>query len=101
GGRDYTRFNWSPSDYDQRHILTVNFIWDVPIFRHGNGMMHKALEGWQLSGTSSFATGKPKDITVSYSSTSVSVSNGQSCPAGSFAGTPGATTTSCTPITDF
>src|SRR6185369_14914252 len=80
---------------------TVNYIWDIPIFKRGNGWMHKAFGGWQLSGTSSFATGKPKDISVSYSSTSVSVSNGQPCPVGSFAGTAGATTTSCTPITDF
>jgi len=100
-GRDYNSFNWAPSDYDQRHIFTVNYIWDVPIFRRGHGLLYKALGGWQLSGTTSFATGKPKDVSVSYSSTAVSVSNGQACPVGSFAGTAGATTTSCTPITDF
>ena len=66
-------------------------------------MVRAILGGWQISGTTSFATGKPKDITVSYSSTAVSVTNGQPCPAGSIAGTPNGTTglTACTPITDF
>lgn len=104
GGRDYRQFNFGPSDFDQRHVLTINYIWDIPLFKNSqNGFIKTVLGGWQLSGTTSFATGKPKDITVSYSSTSVNVTNGQTCPSGSIAGTPNTTTglTACTPITDF
>jgi len=104
GGRDYLRFNHAPSDYDQRHVFTVNYIWDVPFLKRAdNRFVRAVLGGWRISGTTSFATGKPKDITVTYSSTSVSVTNGQPCPVGSFAGTPNGSTglTACTPITDF
>jgi hypothetical protein len=104
GGRDYRQFNFGPSDFDQRHIFTVNYIWDIPFFnKTGNGFLKAILGGWQISGTTSFATGKPKDISVSYSSTSVNITNGQTCPVGSIAGTPNTTTglTACTPITDF
>lgn len=107
GGRDYNLFNHAASDFDQRHVFTVNYIWDVPFLKNsGKRFVRAALGGWQLSGTTSFATGKPKDITIdsnTYSSTTVSITNGQPCPVGSFAGTPNATTglTTCTPITDF
>jgi hypothetical protein len=107
GGRDYMKFNFAPSDFDQRHVFTVNYIWDIPFFNKvGNGFVRAVLGGWQLSGTTSFATGKPNDITIdgnTYSSTSVSISNGQTCPVGSIAGVPNTTTgvTTCTPIVDF
>jgi len=102
GGRNYLRFNHAPSDFDQRQVFAVNYIWDVPFFnKGGSGFMRALLGGWIISGTTSFATGKPKDISISYSSTAVNVSNDQPCPVGSIAGTRGATTTPCTPITDF
>ncbi len=99
GGRDYLRYNFAPSDFDQRHVFTVNYIWDIPFFKKaGNGFAKAVLGGWQLSGTTSFATGKPKDVTVTYSSTSVTITSGQSCPAGSLINAAG---TQCSPITDF
>lgn len=99
-GRDYEKFNYAASDYDQRHILTVNYIYDVPFFsKSSNWFARTLLGGWQISGSSSFATGKPNDISLSLSG-SASVTNGQPCPEGSSAGTPDATTglTTCTPI---
>lgn len=113
-GRDYLHYNFGPSDFDQRHVFTVNYIWDVPFFKKaGNGFVKAVLGGWQISGTSSFATGKPKDISVDYSSTTINVSNGQTCPVGSFLGAeitagsdpnnpnPNRGLFPCVPITDF
>jgi hypothetical protein len=78
----------------------VNYIWDIPLFnKGGNGFMRALLGGWILSGTTSFATGKPKDVAVSYSSGSVAISSGQTCPAGSFLSPYAANT--CVAITDF
>jgi len=100
GGRDYRKFNFAPSDFDQRHVFAVNYIWDIPFFnKGGNGFVRALLGGWILSGTTTFATGKPKDISVSYSSGTVTISAGQTCPAGSFF--PTGSTTSCVAITDF
>jgi len=28
--RPYRRFNYGPSDQDQTHIFTANYIWDIP-----------------------------------------------------------------------
>src|SRR5215831_1323607 len=62
-GRPYKQFNYGPADFDQAHIFTVNYIWDIPaLSQHfGNNHFIKAVfDGWQISGTTSFATGKPK-----------------------------------------
>jgi hypothetical protein len=103
-GRPFKAFNYAPSDFDQTHILTVNYIYDVPaISRHlgNNGFAKAILDDWQISGTTSYASGKPKNLTVTYSSTAATISLGQPCPVGSSVTATTATTQVCTPITDF
>jgi hypothetical protein len=86
-GRPYKEFNYGVADFDQTHIFTINYIWDVPIFRHSrNGFVRSVLGGWQISGTTSYASGKPITPTATYSGTAVNISPGQQCPAGTTAG---------------
>ncbi|PYS51671.1 MAG: hypothetical protein DMF68_03570 [Acidobacteria bacterium] len=61
-GRPYKAFNYGPADFDQTHILTVNYIYDIPNpgRRWDNRFARGIFNGWQISGTTSFATGKPK-----------------------------------------
>lgn len=103
-GRPYKAFNYAPSDFDQTHIFTINYIYDVPsISRRMNNNKFAAaiLDNWQISGTTSYASGKPKNLTVTYSSTAATISLGQPCPVGSSVTSTTATTQVCTPITDF
>ena len=103
-GRPYKAFNYAPSDFDQTHIFTVNYIYDVPpVSRHfgNNGFVSAVLDNWQISGTTSYASGKPKNISVTYSSTAAVISLGQQCPANSTVTSTTATTQTCTPITDW
>ena len=60
--RPYKAFNYGPADFDQTHIFTINYIWDVPgLGRRFNYRPVKAVfDGWQLSGTSSAVSGAPK-----------------------------------------
>jgi hypothetical protein len=58
-------------------------------------------DNWQVSGTTSFASGKPKTLTATYSSTAATISLGQPCPVGSSISATTATTQVCTPLTDF
>src|SRR4030095_15702495 len=84
-GRPYKAFNYGPADFDQTHILTVNYIYDLPkLGRHWNNGFAKALlNNWQISGTTSYATGKPKTfgtgtgLNWSFSGGSYTISNGQ------------------------
>jgi hypothetical protein len=71
-GRPYKAFNYGPADFDQTHIFTVNYIWDVPTLSRlwDNRVMRSLFDGWQLSGTTSYASGKPKTgLSVSYAGT--------------------------------
>ena len=99
-GRPYKAFNYAPSDFDQTHILTVNYIYDVPsLSRHfnNNKLAKLFFDNYQISGTTSYVSGKPKNITVSYSNGTATITAGQTCPPGTFQ----TSSTVCTMIQDF
>lgn len=50
---------WGPSEYDARHMLIVNYIYDLPFFKANKQMAGKLLGGWELAGTAQFQTGAP------------------------------------------
>jgi hypothetical protein len=98
--RPYKAFNYATSDFDQTHILTVGYIYDVPrLSRHwNNGLVRTVFDNWQISGTSSYATGRPKNnISATYTSGTATITAGQTCPPGSIQ----TSATVCTMITDF
>jgi hypothetical protein len=49
------------SNFDQRHILNLGYVYDVPFFTQ-KGIAHTLLGGWQLSGLVTFQTGTPFSI---------------------------------------
>ncbi|HET6862180.1 MAG TPA: carboxypeptidase regulatory-like domain-containing protein, partial [Pyrinomonadaceae bacterium] len=108
-GRPFKDFNYGPSDFDQTHILTVNYIYDVPSLSHkfDNGFVRALFDNWQISGTTSYASGKPKNLAVIsstgivYSSTAATISKLSPCPLGSNETSVAGETHVCTPITDF
>jgi predicted heme/steroid binding protein len=53
---------WGPSEFDARHIVTINYLYDLPFLRHRQGLVGKALGGWQISGITQFQTGLPCGI---------------------------------------
>ncbi|KAA6458654.1 hypothetical protein DYQ86_19050 [Acidobacteria bacterium AB60] len=60
---DPTEF-YGPSDYDTRHMLVVNYVWDIRFADHASNWAERNVFGrWQLSGTSQFQSGYP--LTVS------------------------------------
>lgn len=54
------------SDYDVRHVATINYIWEMP-FGRGKGVLNhgfvgRVFEGWQLAGITTVETGHPFEI---------------------------------------
>jgi outer membrane receptor protein involved in Fe transport len=45
------------SVFDIRHRLSVNYVWDLPLFRTRRGFLHTMLADWQLSGIWAYQTG--------------------------------------------
>ena len=67
------------SDYDLRHRLIVNYVFELPFgpghARLDHGVAARVLGGWQLAGLSSFQSGTPFDIYSSIDSQYTGLSN--------------------------
>jgi Carboxypeptidase regulatory-like domain/TonB-dependent Receptor Plug Domain len=61
----YTNNLWGPSEYDTKHILLVNYLYDLPFFKSQSTLTGKLLGGWELSGSSQFQTGQPCGVGAS------------------------------------
>jgi hypothetical protein len=56
------RSNYGPCIADRRHIVTGNFVWDIPYFRTQQGFVGHVLGGWEVSGVQTFQTGLPATV---------------------------------------
>ena len=74
--------NYASSNYDQRHILTVAWTYDLP-FR-GKGLSHAFLGGWQWAGIMTAQTGTPFSVVNGVYGDSAGVADGTT-GIGSFA----------------
>jgi len=54
---------WGPSEFDARHILVFNYLYDLPFFKDHSKLTGKLLGGWQISGVTQFQTGLPCGVT--------------------------------------
>jgi hypothetical protein len=52
-----TYYGFSPIDLPQDFVM--NYIWDIPFFKNKTGFEGVALNGWQVSGITTFASGEP------------------------------------------
>ncbi len=103
----YIRANWASSSFDERHLLNLNYIYDVPkvsrnfqqsVIRSSDtgaeagapGGVSKflgiLLDSWQLSGVTVFQSGTPFSIINSGSNTGISVLDNAGVANGSGAG---------------
>jgi hypothetical protein len=53
------RSNYGPTVADRRHVLTANFVWEIPWTHSLQGVAKHVLDGWQFSGVQTFQTGLP------------------------------------------
>jgi hypothetical protein len=51
--------NYGPLDYDTSQIFNATYVWNLPKFIHGNRIVEGAVNGWQLSGYSTYQSGHP------------------------------------------
>jgi len=89
--------NYASSNYDQRHILTTAWTYEIPF--HGKGFARAALGGWQYAGIMTFQTGTPFSVVNGVYGDSAGVADGTT-GVGSYAdqvGNPSATP-NCAPL---
>ncbi|HTG93898.1 MAG TPA: TonB-dependent receptor [Pyrinomonadaceae bacterium] len=103
-GRPYKAFNYGPADFDQTHIFTINYIYDIPsLSRHwNNGFVRHVLDNWQVSGITSYASGKPKTgVSAAFNGGTYSVAATDSCAPGFVKQTGSTTVCTSTTVTNF
>lgn len=55
-------WNYGLASFDRTHILKVNWLWSIPNANFGLSPLKALLNGWQLSGIATFASGEPQGI---------------------------------------
>ena len=63
-------YNWHDGEYglapgDRTHILSLNYIYEIPIFRGSTGIVAGVLKGWQFAGIGSVYSGQAFTVTTS------------------------------------
>ena len=56
---------YSRANLDRRHVLSVNYIYELPFFRSQANLKEKVLGGWQISGITYYFTGLGFSATTS------------------------------------
>jgi hypothetical protein len=69
--------NYASSTYDQRHILNISYVYNLPFFHNqSNRLLKGTLGGWETSGITTFQTGTPITVTNGAFGDSAGVGNG-------------------------
>jgi hypothetical protein len=50
---------WGPSNFDRRHVVVANAIYELPFYRNQSSLLGKLIGGWQISLVAQFQTGVP------------------------------------------
>jgi hypothetical protein len=59
------RLNYAPSDFDRRHSLQANWVYELPfgngkaLFNGANGVVDRIIGGWDISGVYALQSGRP------------------------------------------
>jgi hypothetical protein len=54
---------YGASDFDTRHVMVANYVWDIPYGTHAtNGFERATLGNWQFSGTIQAQSGRPQTV---------------------------------------
>jgi hypothetical protein len=60
------KYDVGPGGYDRRHNASVNFVYDLPVFRHTeNRFVKTTLGGWEVSGIVTMTSGLPINPQIS------------------------------------
>jgi len=53
------RNNYGPLAYDHTQLLNFSYVWNLPKFIHGSKFLEGAIDGWQITGYTTYQSGAP------------------------------------------
>ena len=60
-GRNLKLYNYGNADYDVRHYISLNYVWEMP-FKFSKGYLNQIAGGWTVAGTLFFRSGLPYTV---------------------------------------
>jgi hypothetical protein len=63
---DVRSWHYGLAGLDRQHVVRLNYLWDVPSVGGNNPVARWALQGWQLSGITSFVSGAPTSVGLGF-----------------------------------
>jgi hypothetical protein len=51
--------NYGTLAYDHTHVVNLSYVWNLPKFIHGSKFVEGAINGWQISGFTTYSAGAP------------------------------------------
>jgi hypothetical protein len=55
---------WARTTYDRTHIFGVHYVWELPFLRNAAPLLYNVAGGWEISGSTRWASGTPLTITT-------------------------------------
>ncbi len=55
-------YDYRVLSFDRRHVLVVNYLYDLPKFRSNNWLIKGVFNGWQITGIAQFQSGQPLEL---------------------------------------
>jgi len=73
--RSFREWSYGKADFDQTHVMVINYSYDMPRFSKlvSNRVTKLALDNWQVSGITTFASGTPFNVNLNTTSTTNNV----------------------------
>ncbi len=59
------------SDFDQRHVFNASYIWELPFGRSMHGFARQVINGWEISGITTFESGRTYNLGISFDNANV------------------------------
>lgn len=59
-------WNYGLSDFDRTHVAKINYQYDLPGLKRNDVLSKQVINGWQVSGLTSFVSGAPTTAGLSY-----------------------------------
>jgi hypothetical protein len=60
----FLKYDKGSGDYDRRHIVNVNYVYNLPFFNKSAGLLKSIAGGWQIAGTVLKQTGTPQLVKI-------------------------------------
>ena len=57
-------WNYGLSAYDRTHVVKINYLYDLPNFKFNHAFVRAVLNGWELSGITTFQSGAPLGVSL-------------------------------------